>query len=127
MLLSTASDYRHFYQDVSGELNVTATTDDTELVTVRDTKHTLFIQRIIFYVTTDAAQTMGFQDDNTTPKKVAEIPSSPGDESRWDFDYGEEGIPLTEGKNFEMAVSAVGLAGQLKWYGYQKLTGVGAP
>ena len=60
MGFKNASGYRTFYTDVSGELNVTATTDDTELVTVRNASHTLFIQRIIFYVKTDAAQSMSF-------------------------------------------------------------------
>ena len=118
----TAEGYRRYYQDISGELNVLAATDDSTLVSVKNASYTLYIQRIIFYVTTDAAQSMSLEDSNSTPKKVAEVPSSPGDETRWDFDHGEEGIPLTEGKDFKMMVSAAGLAGQLKWYGYQKQT-----
>lgn len=114
--------YRKHFQDISGELAVLAATDDTTLVTVRNTSSTIYIQRIIFYVTTDAAQSMSFEDSNGTPKKIAEVPASPGDETRWDFDFGDEGIPLTEGKDFKMMVSAAGLAGQLKWYGYSKLT-----
>ena len=114
-MLTTAQDYRNHYSDISGELAVAAATDDSTLVSVRNASYTIFIQRIIFYVTTDAAQSASFEDSNGTPKKVAEIPSSPGDETRWDFDFGEEGLPLTEGKDFKMMVSAAGLAGQLKW------------
>ena len=114
--------YRKTYEDISGDLAVAAATGDTTLVTVRNTSHTIYVQRIIFYVTTDAAQSMSFEDSNGTPKQVANIPASPGDDTRWDFDFGEEGIPITEGKNFLMNVSAAGLAGNLKWYGYQRIT-----
>lgn len=119
--------FRRTYEDISGELAVLAATDDSTLVTSRGTNYTIYIQRIIFYVTTDAAQSMSFEDSNGTPKQVANIPASPGDDTRWDFDFGPEGYPLTAGKDFKMMVSAAGLAGNLKWYGYQKLTGVGAP
>ena len=114
--------FRKTYEDISGDLAVAAATGDSTLVTVRNTSHTVYVQRIIFYVTTDAAQSMSFEDSNSTPKQVANIPASPGDDTRWDFDFGEEGIPLTEGKNFLMNVSAAGLAGNLKWYGYQRIT-----
>ena len=122
MSFSTDQDYRRWYADISGELAVTASTDDTTLVTVRNSSYTIFIQRIIFWVSTDAAQSMSFEDSANTPVQKAEIPASPGDSTRWDFDYGNEGTPLTEGKDFKMMVSAAGLAGQLKWYGYSKQT-----
>jgi hypothetical protein len=113
---------RKQYGDISGELAVTATTDDSTLVTVRGASHTIFIQSIDFFVTTSAAQSMSFEDSNGTPKQIFEIPATPGDSEHYKQDWGPEGIPLTEGKDFKMMVSAVGLAGQLKWYGYQKLT-----
>lgn len=127
MALSTAADLRRLYHDISGALTVLAATGDTTLVTVKDANHTLFIQRIIFFVTTDAAQSMSFEDSNGAAVQVAEIPASPGDNTRWDFDFGDDGLPLTQGTNFVMNVSAAGLAGRLKWYGYQKRTAVGAP
>ena len=123
-MVSDAQSYRNHYQDISGELAVAAATDDTTLVSVKNASYTLYIQRIVFWVSTDAAQSMSFEDSNGTPKQIAEIPSSPGDSTRWDFDFGEEGLPLTEGKDFKMMVSAAGLAGQLKWYGYSKQTAV---
>lgn len=116
--------FRRTYTDISGELTVLATTDDSTLVTVRGAAHTLFIQRVIFEVTTDAAQSMSFEDSASTPVQIGEVLASPGDSTTHDFNYGEEGYPLTEGKNFNMQVSAVGLAGRLKWYGYQKQTGL---
>jgi hypothetical protein len=128
MSARTAGWYRGLYEDISGELTVAADTDDTTLVTAKTTpvNHTIFIQRVIFYVTTDAAVSMSFEDSASTPVSVAKIPTSPGVDTRWDFDFGEDGLPLTAGKNFVMNVSATGLAGRLKWYGYQKRTGVGA-
>lgn len=129
MSLSTAADYRRIYKNISGSLDVAAATGDTTLVTVGNTKSTIYIQGIVFYVTTDAAQSMSFEDSNSSAKKIFEIPASPGDETLWGTPdmFGAEGIPLTEGKNFVMNVSAAGLAGQLKWYGYEKRTAVGAP
>lgn len=124
MSFKSADGYRRFYQDISGSLAVTASTDDTTLVTVRNANHTIYIQRIIAYITTDAAQSWSFEDSNTSAKKIAEVTTSPGDESRWDFDFGDVGVPLTEGKNFLLNVSATGLAGHIEWEGYSKLTAV---
>lgn len=121
-----AEGMRRFYQDISGNLTVAAATGDTTLVTVKDTYHTIYIQRIIVYITTDAAQSASFEDSNTPAKKIAEVTTSPGDETRWDFDFGDNGVPLTEGKNFVLNVSAAGLAGNIMWYGYSKLTAVTA-
>jgi hypothetical protein len=126
MSFKSADGYRRFYQDISGELAVAAGTGDTTLVTVKDIYHTIYIQRIVVYVTTDAAQSASFEDSNGTAKKIAEVTTSPGDETRWDFWYGDRGVPLTEGKNFVLNVSAAGLAGQITWEGYSKLTAITA-
>ena len=123
MALSTAQDYRRLYEDISGKLIVAADTGDTTLVAAK-TGQTIYIQRIIFYVTTDAAQSMSFEDGTL---QIANIPASPGDDTRWDFDFGDVGIPLTESAAFLMNVRAAGLAGNLVWEGYQKCTAVGAP
>lgn len=125
MALKSAEDYRCFYQDCSGTLDVTTTTGDTTLVTVK-TNHTIYIQSILFYVTTDASQSISFEDNNSTIKQLAVVPTSPGDDTKWEFPFGDEGFPLTQEKSFVMNVSAVGIAGNLKWYGYQKLTKVAA-
>lgn len=122
MSLKDAAGYRTYYQDISGNLAVAAATGDTTLVTARNANSTIYIQRIIVYVTTDAAQSASFVDSNGTPKKLAEVTTSPGDETRWDFDFGDAGVPLTEGKNFVLDVSAAGLAGNVIWYGYSKIS-----
>lgn len=122
MALNNAAGFRRFHQDISGELAVVAATDDTTLVTVRSTSHTIYIQKIIFYVTTSAAQSISFEDSNASAKQIFEIAASPLDNTEFSVDYGDEGVPLTEGKDFKMMVSAAGNAGMLKWYGYQRLT-----
>lgn len=122
MSSKSAEHYRQFYQDISGSTALAAADGDATLVTPRNTSHTIYIQRIIVYVDTDAAQSIAFEDNNGTPKKIAEVTTSPGDETRWDFDYGAKGIPLTEGKNFVANVTAAGLGCDIVWEGYQKLT-----
>ena len=122
--LKGAEGYRRFYQDISGDTTLAAAGGDATLVTVKDIYHTIYIQRIVVYVDTDAAQSISFEDSNSTAKKIAEVTTSPGDETRWEFTYGERGIPLTEGKNFLLNVSAAGLGADIVWEGYSKLTAV---
>ena len=123
-MAKTAADYRSFYQDISGDTTLAAAAGDATLVTVKDAYHTIYIQRIVVYVDTAAAQSMQFEDTASTPKKIAEVTTSPGDETRWEFFYGERGVPLTEGKNFVLNVSAAGLAADIIWEGYSRLTAV---
>lgn len=116
--------YRTFYPDASGNLSVTSSTNTTTLVTARSTgNHTIFIQRIVMFISTDPGSTnISFQDTASTPLILAAIPNNPGNNTRWDFDFGDEGIPCTQGKNFTATFSGTGFVGQLQWYGYQKLT-----
>ena len=113
--------YRAQYTDISGSGEFVAATDDTTLVTGK-TGWTIFIQKIIAYVDTSAAQSVAFQDNASTPKKIAEIPATPQDETRWEFDWGARGVPLTEAKNFVANVSAAGLAFDVVWEGYSQQT-----
>jgi hypothetical protein len=108
--------------DISGSLTAVAATDDQTLVTARNASTTIFIQRVIVYITTDAAQSWAFTDSNGTPVPVCKVTTSPGVDTRWDFDFGPRGMPLTVGKNFLLNMSAAGLAGTVNWYGYSKLT-----
>lgn len=128
----SAEGYRTTYRDISGNLDLLAATGDTTLVSNvaangLGTGWTIFIQRIIVWISTDAAQSLSFEDDNGSARQVAEIPSSPGDSTRWDFDYGARGVPLNEAKDFELNVSAAGLAGQIVWEGYARRTTAGVP
>ena len=123
--MASAGDYlwfRKVHRDVSTELTATASTGDTTLITVTSASHTIFVQEIIAYITTSAAQSWEFEDTAATPVVIAPVTTSPGDETRWAFDYGPEGYPLTEGTNLRLDVSATGLAGNIKVYAYQRLT-----
>ena len=127
MGLETAASYRRWYKNISGSRTFTAAGDDATLVAApSDSKESIFIQRIIIYITTDAATTLVFSDSSATVK-LGEVTTSPGDETRWDFDYGDEGVPLTVAESFIVNHGATGLAGTIKWYGYKRRTAVGAP
>lgn len=112
---------RLWYRDLSQSFAIAAADGDTTLLTGK-ASYTIYIQRIIVWISTSAAQSWSFEDNNGTPKQVAEIPATPGDSTRWDFDFGEEGVPLTEGKNFVLNVSAAGLAGNITVLAYLKPT-----
>jgi hypothetical protein len=111
---------RVVFKDASTNLVVLAGTGDTTLITARNTSHTVFVQRIIAYITTNAAQSWSFED--SAGFQIAEIPTSPGDSTRWDFDFGPRGVPLTAGANFLLNVSAAGLAGHIEVDAYQRFT-----
>lgn len=113
---------RLLYQDVSGTLDVTTSTDDTTLITVRNATHTIYIQQIFVFIKTDAAQSLSFEDSNSSAKKIFGVSASPGLNAKFSMDWGPRGITLTEGKNFLLNVSATGLACQITWYGYQKMS-----
>lgn len=113
---------RRWYQDVSTTLAFTASTDDTTLITGR-TGWTIFVQRIIVWINTSTAATESFQD-HTTGKVIAVVPASPGANTRWDFDFGPEGVPLTVSENLLWNVSATGHAGHLIVEAYMKQTAV---
>ena len=120
---NSAEWYRTQYTDISDDGILAAGGGDATLVSGK-TGWTIFIQRIIAYITTDAAQSASFEDDTATPIQVANIPASPGDDTRWDFDFGARGKPLGESKDFELNVSAAGLAMHFEWEGYMRQTGV---
>lgn len=113
---------RTFHRDISGSLTLAAATGDTVLVTVRNANTTIYVQQVIVYITTDAAQSMSFEDTANTPVVVCKVTTSPGVDTRWSFDFGPNGRPLTEAKNFNLNVSAAGLAAHIEWYGYSKIT-----
>jgi hypothetical protein len=116
-----AGDYsrkRIIYQDKSTSINFAATDGDTTLITGR-TNYTLYIQKVIVMFKTSAAQAITFQDSNSSPVYVTKIAASPGADTRWEFDFGPEGKPLTSGKNLSMVMTA-GNAGHVEVLAYQK-------
>lgn len=114
---------RVFFQDISGSLSVVAATDDTTLVTNPRTADTIFLQKLHIEITAgSAAKTWTFKDSAGTPVNM--VPTVDASVvAHFDFDFGPRGVPLTEGKNFLLDVSAAGAAGWISWEGYQKLTG----
>lgn len=120
------NEHRRMFQDISGS-TVLAATDDLS-VTARVLKagkagYTIYVQSITVNVITDNAATQTFQDDAGTPVVIAKTKASPGI-GPINFDFGEEGRALTEGKDFELKNSAAGLAADISWQGYMRLTGV---
>lgn len=121
MGMDRAAWLRANFRNISGSLSRTAAQTGSTLAACR-AGHTIFIQSIVAYITTDAAQSWRFEDTTGTPVKIAELPTSPGDETRWQFDFTDEGVPLGEGKDFVLGMSAAGLAGHIEWVGYMKPT-----
>jgi hypothetical protein len=113
---------RRFYQDVSGSKIVGTADAGPFTLAAGRAGHTIYLQSAVAYVTTDAAQSLTLQDSNGTPLVVAEVTASPGDQTRWDFDFGSEGQPLTEGKDLTVALSGAGLGVNLVFLAYIKPT-----
>ncbi len=114
-------DYNTRFQDVGGTVVFGAADVDTTLVTVPNASYSIFIQKLIVEVITNAAQSASFEDSNTTPRIVGALVASPGVGFQT-FDYGRQGFQLTEGKNFLINVSAAGLGMNVKWEGYMRPT-----
>lgn len=115
---------RRYHQDLS-RTGRFATTDTsaTSWITCPGTRYTIYVQRIIVNVVTDAAQTITIRDSNGTPKVIGgPTQSSPGVGQIVLLDGGDEGIPLTEGKNLDVVLSAAGLAFDLIVEAYAKPT-----
>lgn len=118
----SAAWYRAQYTDKSTH-GVVAATDSTTLenvLAVKSANHIIYVQRILLNVTTDAAQSLTFQDDNSSAKIVGKSKASPGLGLHVVADYGAEGIPLTAGKNLDIVFSAAGIAGGYKIEAYEK-------
>ena len=116
---------RRIFQDQSTDLNVLSSTDDTTLIAAPTVNETVFVQRIVVWIKTSTTATMTFED-TTTAKEIAKIPASPGASTRWDFDFGPNGVPLTVAEGLKMNVSATGLVGHVVVEAYKKRTVVAA-
>lgn len=125
MSMNDYAKYCSVYQNISGSLRVLTATDDTTLVTGR-ASDTIFLQKLHIEVTDLSATSWSFTDSAGTPVKLVPLVSTAA-VAHFDFDFGPRGIPLTEGKNFLLDVTATGAAGFISWEGYQKRTLVGAP
>jgi hypothetical protein len=114
---------RTFYQDISSKLFVAAATTTSTLVTGK-TPDTIYIQKIHIEVTAGSAgKTWSIQDNNGAAVTIIP-PVDVSAVAHYDFDAGPEGIPITEGKNLVLTISAAGAAGWVSWEGYSKRTAV---
>lgn len=126
MAQRSAENYRQWNEDISGSLTFAAAATTSTIKTVRNANTTIFVQRVVCYITTDAAQSLTIQD--SSGKILCSVTASPGVNTRWDFPLGgDKGVPCTEGANLTATFSAAGLAGTVSWEGYQRLTSAVAP
>lgn len=118
----SAAWYRTQWSDKTAHGVVAAADSATveNIVAVKSVGHIIYVQRILFNVTTDFAASLTFQDDNSSPKVVGKSKSSPGLGLAVVADYGAEGIPLTQGKNLDIVISGAGLAGGYTIEAYEK-------
>lgn len=112
-----------FYQNVSGTLNVLSSTDDTTLVADK-ANDSIYLQKLHVEITAGSGgKTWTFKDNAASP--ILLVPSVDASAiAHFDFDFGPEGIPLTEGKGFLLDVSAAGAGGWISWEAYRKRTAV---
>lgn len=117
---------REVFEPVVADVNMVAASDGTtnELIPAK-TGYTTYVTLIAVAITTDAAQTLTFQDDASTPVVIAKTKASPGIGPIL-FEYGEDGTPLTAEKALDLNISAAGLAGRIHVEGYRRRTVVGA-
>lgn len=110
------------YQGFAADVTILAAADPSAtLVTCPSTAHTIFVTSISLSVTTDHAATQVIEDSAGTPVVIAKSKASPGlGPIEWAF--GEDGTPLTEGKNLVLAASGAGLGARLHIEGYIKQT-----
>lgn len=94
----------------------------TTKVTNPGANFTIFVQKITLSVTTDNAATQLFQDSAGTPVPIAMSKVSPGLGAPTVWDFGPEGVPLTEGKDLLHKMSAAGMAGYVGIQAYAKRT-----
>ena len=128
-----AGDYLHWqFQFARKNLDrqIVAADDTTalnNLIVPKSANHALFIQKITFHETTESnGKNLTFQDDSSTAillGKYFSITAAAGITKSFVADYGPTGYQLGTGKNFDVVVSAAGIAGALHIEAYEKLIG----
>lgn len=129
--MGNKSDYGYIrsvlYQDVSSQTRVAAADTATVTpITHKDANHQVFVQRILMAVSTDAAQTLTFQDTAGTPVVIGKSKSSPGLGICIVADYGPDGIGLTKATDLQYVISGAGLGCVVNIEAYQKRVGSSA-
>jgi hypothetical protein len=126
-MASPSADYGYYraqYSNKNTTFAVAAADSATKenVVAAKSAGHTLYIQRILLSVFTDAAQSLTFQDDANTPVVIGKSLASPGLGTEIVLDFGPEGYALTEGKNLDIVISGAGVACKGHIEAYEKLT-----
>ncbi len=114
------------YSDVSASVVVATGDSATKTPIALKTGYSIFIQRILVSVTTDAAQSLTFQDNAGTPVVAAKTKVSPGLGPIL-YDFGPDGFQLTESKELDIVISGAGLGAAVQIQAYQKAIGVANP
>lgn len=114
---------REFYGNLSGGYRVLTTDNGVIALIPAIPKHTIFVQKIHVECTTLAASELwGFQDGAGTPIPIVPAVSAAAI-AHFDFDFGPNGVPCTEGTAFNLAITgATGAAGWASWEGFKRLT-----
>ena len=121
---------RSFYQDISGSYrSVAADTGIIHLVAApANSNDTYYIQKLHIEITTvnGGGELYTFQDGAGTPIPI--VPSiATSAIAHFDFDFGPEGVPCTQGTSFDLNITAAtGAISWISWEGYKKRTGVTA-
>jgi len=115
---------------VSFDRQILATDDTTalnNLIAPKSSSHAIYVQKITFKETTESnGKSLTFQDDSSTPivlGKYSSVTAAAGILKSFEADFGPAGYALGTGKNFDIVVSAAGIAGAFHLEGYQKLIG----
>jgi hypothetical protein len=114
---------REFFGYISGNYRVLSTDTGIIVLVAARARHTTFIQKIHVEVTTGSgAELWTFQDGAGTP-----VPIVPGVSAaaiaHFDFDFGAQGVPCTEGTAFNLNITgATGGIGWITWEGFKRLT-----
>ena len=124
-------DYLHpQYQNTRKILDrqILAADDTTALNNILSPKtasHQLYIQKLVFYETTESnGKNLIFQDDSSTAivlGKYFSITLAAGIAKSLELDFGPTGYALGVGKNLDVVVSAAGIAGALHIEAYERL------
>jgi hypothetical protein len=129
-MLGDYTAYKRFYTNKSIDRTIVAADTSAahaDVISPRNSLHTIYIQKIILSITTHAAQTITFRDGAGTPVVIAAHTDAATGLSVVEWDFGPEGTPLTQGEELDIILSAAGIAARVHIEAYEKLTGVGAP
>lgn len=128
-----AGDYLHWqFQFARKNLDRQILAADTStqldnLIVPKSANHALVIQRLTFYETTESTgKSLTFQDDSSTAivlGKYFSVTAAAGIPKSLVLEFGPTGYQLGTGKNFDVIVSAAGIAGALHVEAYEKLVG----